>query len=181
MTEEWRDIAGYEGLYQVSNKGRVKSLPRTVERSNGWLYTVRERILKQQKVRYEGGKKPRKMVHLKSGNSKRFFVSRLVAEAFIPNPDILPQVNHRDGEPLNNEVDNLEWVTNQDNAIHAYENGLMRTEKRVVKICPLTNEMIEVYKSGSEAAREHEVTPGAIFHGVKNGWKAGGFYWEYDD
>lgn len=181
MEEVWRDIVGYEGLYQVSNKGQVKSLPRIAERSNGWKYTVRERILKQQDLKFKGDKKPRKMVHLKSGKSKHFLVHRLVAEAFLPNPYNLPQVNHKDGDPFNNDVDNLEWSTNQENAVHAYENGLMRTEKRVVKICPLTKERLDVYKSGSEAARKHNVTPSAIFHAINNNWKASGFYWEYDN
>lgn len=179
--ENWKDILGYEGFYQVSNKGRIKSLPRITKRSNGRQYTVRERILKQYELVFKGEKKPRKMVHLKSKKSNRFLVHRLVAEAFIPNPKKLPQVNHKDGNPFNNNVDNLEWATNKDNVIHAYENGLMRTEKRVAKVCPLTKEKLEVYKSGSEAARKHRLTPGAIFHAINNNWKAGGFYWEYDN
>lgn len=178
--EVWKDIAGYEGVYQVSNKGRVKSLQRTIERSNGWKYTVRERILRQCELKFKGDKKSRKIVHLKSVENKWFLVHRLVSEAFIPNPSNLPQVNHKDGNPFNNNVENLEWTTNHDNVVHAYENGLMRTEKRVVKICPLTRESLGVYKSGSEASRQHKVTPGAIFHAINNGWKAGGFYWKYD-
>lgn len=179
--EKWKDIAGYEGVYQVSSEGRVKSLPRIAQRSNGRQYTVTERILKQYDLKFKGEKKPRKMVHLKSGESKRFLIHRLVAEAFLLNENNLPQVNHKDGNPFNNSVENLEWSTNQDNAIHAYNNGLMKTERKVLKLCPLTNEVLAEFKSGSEAARAHNVTPGAIFHAINGKHKAGGYYWDYNN
>ena len=92
MEEIWKDIEGYEDLYQVSNMGRVKSLTRNI-------------ILKNQIVRngYEG-------VVLSVNNIRKgYYIHRLVATAFIPNPDNLPQVNHRDENPSNNRVDNLEW------------------------------------------------------------------------
>ncbi|MFP7199698.1 NUMOD4 motif-containing HNH endonuclease [Lysinibacillus halotolerans] len=177
--EVWKDIKGYEGMYQVSNLGRVKSLPRIVQRSNGRNYTVKERLLKIRDLKFKGGKKTRKTVRLKSGENKIYLVHRLVAEAFIPNPDALPQVNHIDGNPSNNNVDNLEWVTCKENAIHAYQNGLMKTVRKVAKISPLTGDEIETYVSGSEAARIHKVSPSAIFHAINNKWKVCGYNWEY--
>lgn len=104
--EEWRDVVGYEGLYQVSNLGRIKSLERRVPRSNGKTMLVRERICKvsiNRKYIYvtlsKYGKQPNMKVH------------RLVAEAFIPNPGNLPQINHKDENPANNQVLNLEYCT----------------------------------------------------------------------
>ena len=97
--EEWRDIKGYEGLYQVSNKGRVKSL--------GNNKTKKEKILSL---------KPSNNGYIrvylcKNGKQKPFSVHRLVAQAFLLNPNNLPVVNHKDENKLNNNVENLEWCT----------------------------------------------------------------------
>ena len=99
--EIWKDIDGYEGLYQVSNLGRVKS-----------LHHNKEKILKG-----SYNSKGYYFVKLcKNGISKSIFVHRLVAQEFIPNPDNLPIVNHKDENPRNNNVDNLEWCTQKYNA-----------------------------------------------------------------
>ena len=108
MTEEiWKDIPGYEGLYQVSNFGRVKSLRKAI------IMSIRI------------NKKGYSTIGLsKTGVFNRKSIHRLVAEAFIPNPDNLPCVNHKDGNKLNNELNNLEWCTYGDNERHAYRTGL---------------------------------------------------------
>ena len=105
MKEEWRDIKGYEGKYQVSNLGRVKSL-----KDNHGNY--REKILDI---------KPNKKGYLRIelslyGKKKKFQVHRLVAQSFIPNPNNLPEVNHKDENKQNNCVYNLEWCTHQYNS-----------------------------------------------------------------
>lgn len=112
MTEEWRDVEGYESLYQVSNLGRVKSLERVVM-NNGGLQHKYEKILKFNVSRgYH-------IVHLsKEGKVKAFTVHRLVAIAFIPNEDNKPNVDHIDTNPSNNHVDNLRWVTQHENAMN---------------------------------------------------------------
>ena len=104
-TEIWKPKKDYEGLYEVSNLGRVKSL------GNGNSNNSKERILKPGKVR--GG-------YLQIGLSKNreikhFFIHRLVAEAFLPNPDNLPFINHKDEDKTNNSVENLEWCTREYN------------------------------------------------------------------
>lgn len=121
MTEIWKDINGYEGLYQVSNLGRVKSLDRvdcsgrhrvgvTLKPGtshNGYLFV---RLSKNSKY-----------------SNKR--INRLVAEHFIDNPLNKPEVNHCDGNKLNNQVDNLEWSTRSENTLHAFASGLKQPSK----------------------------------------------------
>lgn len=105
MEEIWKDIPNYEGLYQISNLGRVKSLPRK------GTNTKKERILKFAK----SNKNYLIAILTKHNKRNAKSVHRLVAEAFIPNPNNFPQVNHKDENRHNNCVDNLEWCTNRYN------------------------------------------------------------------
>ena len=121
MEEMWRDIKGYEGLYQVSNLGRVKSLSRFHNNNSGG-YLSKERILKQ------SIKRGYLTVGLcNSGKVKTYSVHRLVAIAFIDNPNNKKAVNHIDGNKTNNNVDNLEWCTYSENQKHAYKTGLHKS------------------------------------------------------
>ena len=116
MKEIWKDIKGYEGLYQVSNLGRVKSF--------NYMNTGKEKIktltLQKKHPMKQGGYLQTTLY--KNKQTKTVVVHRLVAEAFIPNPDNLPQVNHKDHDKTNNCVDNLEWCTAKYNSNHKINN-----------------------------------------------------------
>jgi transposase len=118
MQEEWKDAVGFEGLYQVSSLGRVKSVQRTIAVNGHWqkTKTVRERIVRQTENRPTGGNYVRLIVKIfKEGRQHTRSVHRLVAEAFIENPHGLPCVLHKDDNALNNAVSNLEWGTVKEN------------------------------------------------------------------
>lgn len=121
MEEVWRDIKGYEGYYQISNFGKVKSLKRIVKYKDGRTFKYKTKYLKPTKDTrgYLG-------VGLnKNGNVKHFRVHRLVAETFLGKPKVrLMSVNHIDGIKTNNILDNLEWVTYSENTRKGYEIGL---------------------------------------------------------
>ena len=120
--EIWKDIKGYEGMYKVSNLGRVMSIRRKVNGPRGYK-TIKQKILKIGKNNFGYST----VTLSKHGKSHRKQVHRLVALAFIPNVNNLPQINHIDGNKSNNVVENLEWITNRDNVIHAYNMGLKKT------------------------------------------------------
>jgi hypothetical protein len=102
--EVWKDIQGYEGLYQISNKGRVKSIKLNFVRNS------------------HANDRGYQIINLRKGtHSKSARIHRLVAIHFIPNPDNKEQVNHIDFNPLNNTVENLEWVTNRENSCHSVQ------------------------------------------------------------
>lgn len=117
--EIWKDIKGYEGIYQISSLGNVKSL-------YGWdghAYITREKILHPAPT--TTGYYKVKLV--KDGHRKDHKIHRLVADAFISNPMNKKQVNHKDGNKLNNDVNNLEWCTASENSQHSYQTGLKKT------------------------------------------------------
>lgn len=169
--EEWRDVVGFEGIYKVSNMGRVMSVERIIPCG------CKNRAFKAQLLNPQKHQRknciPRLYVHFfVDGKTKNFLIHRLVAEAFIPNPDNLPQVNHKDENPLNNHVDNLEWCTAAYNL--SYNNLQKRNaEKRatngrhtVVQLDD-NNNLIAEYPSAIEAARQLGCAKGSISRCIK--------------
>lgn len=116
IKEIWKDIPNYEGLYQISNYGQAKSLMFI----NKQCKNKREKILKT----YINNRGYKTIKLAKNKTKKAFFIHRLVAENFINNLENKKEVNHIDGNKLNNNVSNLEWCTRSENMHHAYEMGL---------------------------------------------------------
>lgn len=120
MIEEWKPVVGFEDYFLVSNTGKIIGL-----RTNRAIKTYIHKSGREIFSTRVGGRK---------GQVHCFKVHRLVAEAFISNPDNKRTVNHKDGNPLNNTVDNLEWNTHSENIQHAFDNGLivpLKGEERV--------------------------------------------------
>lgn len=174
--EYWKPVVGYEGLYEVSNWGRVKSLERYRKGPNGSIRICKGRILK-----LRTDKDGYLLVALCKNNIKKTFrVHRLVAEAFIPNPDNLPCVNHKDENKQNNVVSNLEWCSYEYNINYGTRNERMakRRSKTVLQYT-LDGQFVREWESAAEAGR----------NGFNNGHVASccrdelkthkGFIWKY--
>ena len=162
--EIWKDIEGYEGLYQVSNMGRVKSLK-----------FGKERILNPSKNRYV-------IVTLSKDNKTNYFqVHRLVAKAFIPNPHNLPQVNHRNEDKTDNRVDNLEWCSAKYNSNYGTRNKRASVScRKTILQFTLDGEFVKKWQSGTEINKELHILKGDISACCKGKQKsAGGYKWCY--
>ena len=122
MEEIWKDIEGYEGLYQVSNLGRVKSLDRHIRGTNNSLRFHCGRIMSPA----DNGKGYLSLTLKNNGQEKTVYVHRLVAQHFIPNPNRKSDVNHKDFDKSNNRCDNLEWATRSENERHSLIHGKAR-------------------------------------------------------
>ncbi len=177
MKEIWRDIKGCEGKYQVSNTGMVKSL--------NYRRTGKERILKLD----DNGHGYLYVSLSKDGKGKSYPVHKLVATAFLENPNNLPEVNHKDEDKTNNCVENLEWCSKLYNI--NYGTGSKRSaEKRrndpnrsksVIGVDRVTGLIVE-FLSISEASRQLGINQGSLCSCLKGRLKScGGFQWYYTD
>lgn len=141
MTEIWKDVVGYEGLYQVSNLGRVRSLDRTTTCLTRWGTFSNRRYKGRVLIPSFDGKGHYLFVVLrKDGKSINELVHRLVAKAFIPCDDYSLDVNHKDGCRTNNTADNLEWCTRSYNLQHALDIGLMDSQCKIRRKVELLGE-----------------------------------------
>lgn len=196
MTKEiWKAIEGYEGYYEISNLGRVKSIDRYV-RKGGHSFHVKEKILKQH-INDSGYPI---VILTKEKKSKWVRVHRLIAEAFIPNPNNLPEIDHINTDKKDYRIDNLRWVShkqNMNNAITKREQKIRsnspslikkrhatakqkggKTAPKTVYKYSLSGEYICCYNSIRDAAKEHNVTSGAIDAAIKKrNYNCAGFQW----
>ena len=173
--EIWKDIKGYEGLYQVSNLGNVK---RTLF-INRMTTKAKEKQLKP----YTNDKGYVQVTLHKDGRAKLCFLHRLVAEAFIPNEDNLPQVNHKDENKGNNNADNLEWCSVKYNL----EYGTARqrqanTIKQKVEQYDLQGNLLKIWDGVVDASKELKINANNISSCCHDKRKtAGGYVWKYSD
>src|SRR4030095_4582563 len=184
VKEIWKNIPEYDGIYQISNFGRIKSLERIIYDSRGWECRIRERILKNRI-----GYRKYWMINLNNeGKCKTYQVYRLVANAFIQNIDNKPCVNHIDGNKLNCHVSNLEFVTHLENYKHAVSAGLTkegtgggyRKEKKRIVQFDLHNNFIKEWDAISWAAKELRINRSNIQRCLSNKIQtAYGFKWQY--
>lgn len=160
---EYKDIEGYEGLYQVSNKGTVISVPRLDRLGR----KIGGKLLEC--TRHSGGYL--RVCLYKEGSKTYKYVHRLVALAFISNPEHKDQVNHINGEKTDNSVENLEWATSQENNTHAKSTGLNVNKRRedsssykgpIQQIDAYTGELIRVIHGGNLALKELGFTPSSV-------------------
>jgi len=142
-----KNIVGYEGLYAITSCGKV------------WSYR-RKKFLKPSGARYKH------VVLSKDGEKKTFAIHRLVAEAYISNPNNYDTVDHIDNNPEHNYVNNLQWMTGADN--------LRKSQAKKVR-CIKTG---EIFSSIRSAALENKLDFRNIQHSIKYGWKCGGYHWE---
>lgn len=140
--EIWKPVKNYENLYEVSNLGRVKSLTRFVDSNR---YEIKEII---KKPYYNKSIGYYSISLWKNGIQHTWTVHRLVAEAFIENPDKLPCINHKNGRKLDNRVNNLEWCTYKENNNHAINTNLRKPKENKILCIELNLKFINAYKAG---------------------------------
>ena len=174
VSELWKDIPKYDGLYQINIYGEVRSLERKVLGAKGQCQRIAYGKIKKQTLRANGYY----AVGLWKDNKQKIeYIHRLVAIVFIPNPNNLSEINHIDGNKTNNKIENLEWCDGSHNVQHAYDTGLNSKAKKI-----LCKETGVIFRSGSEAARwlgEPSLQPSisACARGVSQSCR--GYHWEF--
>lgn len=157
MKDDWRDVKGVENRYEVNSDGVIRTKPYVLKAypaKNGGHHQVT------------------------LGARRRSYVHRIVAETFLPNPENKRLVNHKDGNPANNKLENLEWATHGENNLHAYRsNGRQHPANQKVGAVDSTGEIVMTFKSMALAGKHFNRGTSAIANAVRNGGKSAGFHW----
>lgn len=194
MEEIWKDIEGYEGLYQVSNLGRVRSVDRII--TSSYPYGTKTSFLKGKirKLSLDGQGQYLQVNLNKENKQKQFLVHRLVAQAFVSNPKYKETVNHINGIKTDNIADNLEWATRSENEKHAYRMGLASNwlkgkhgkdnyqSKVTLQIDKSTKKVLNEFYSTGEASKATNINRSDIVNCCNKKLKsAGGYIWRYKE
>lgn len=182
MEEIWKDIEGYEGLYQVSNMGRVRSLERTRSMNQDRVrkpVPVPGRILVPQKKKagYLG------VVLSKDGKQRNVRIHCIVAKSFLPNPEGKPQVNHINGIKSDNRLSNLEWATNSENQQHALATGLrdMSQRRKAIFQYDMSGKFIRSWNGAVEVEKETGMSQRYVASCCRGEERSAyGFVWKYE-
>lgn len=184
MNEEWRPVKGFEGIYEVSNLGRVRGIDRKIVLKTGrvmpWKGRERKKVLDHRGYL---------RVMLSNGEKREHsrLVHRMVAEAFIPNPGNLPEVNHKDENKTNNRVDNLEWCTHRANSRYGSRGArigawhLQNSPRRTpINQLDMDGNYLQTFPSQGQAARQVNGSQGTIHMALSGRRKSAyGYRWEY--
>lgn len=173
--EEWRDIKGFEGRYQVSDMGRVRSVSRVVRSGKNKQRRMNGRVLIPWKTKHG-------YLHVNLGRRGKVAIHRLVAKTFIPNPNNYPDVNHKDEDKANNIVSNLEWCNHSYNALYGTCQERLRKYKNtpVEMVDKVTHKVLAVFESMKVAMQEtgvNKVTISTVCRGKRR--IGGGYIWRY--
>ena len=180
MEEVWKDVVGFEGIYQISNNGKLRSLDRIVVAKAGWVKREKGMDIKTNTIQNSGYVK----VDLhKNGKAYGKLLHRLVAEAFIENPRNYPQINHKDQNKLNNSADNLEWCTQMYNNHYGdcMERGA-ETQRRKFYQKDLDGNVVKIWSGFKKMQRETGYQRKTVYLcciGKRDSYM--GYKWEYAD
>lgn len=188
--EEWRDIKDFEGLYQISNYGRVKSLRRikTCKSYNQFTtfdtkVVTKERIMKLKKDRYL-----RVQLYDKNGFRKYYSVHKLVGESFIKNDNKKPIIDHKNNNTYDNRVSNLQWVTYSENAKYSYDRGRIKKigkdhqSSKLIGQFDLNGNLLATYYGSGDASRQTGISDVTIRQACRGGYgvkSRKGYIWKY--
>lgn len=174
MKEIWKDIMGYEDLYQVSNLGRIKSLRQCTKHHKEKEYILKPSLANNGYCQVTLYRNP--------SDKRKFLVHRLVANAFLDNPNNLPQVNHKDENPTNNRADNLEWCTAKYNNLYGTARiRTIDTKSRPVAQYTLEGKCIAIYRSSTIASELLGISKNAIRCASNKGTRCDKYLWKYTD
>ena len=184
MEEIWKAVEGYEGIYEVSNLGRVRSLDQLVPYTSRWgtvaYRPTKGKVLTQRRIHggYMG------VLFKVQGHTEMKLVHRLVAAAFVPNPQNLETVNHKDEDKQNNRADNLEWMTRGDNVRYGTGIQRKRTPTRSVVQMSADGQTIRTWPSAKDAGQTLGLDPShitACCRGKRGAKTIGGYRWKYSE